>query len=673
MDRVSISAKLRDCCPPSFALGLMLLLSPCSAQAPASSPLRPVQVYIGGQLVQSPIACCRDEKNVFIPLQAIGATGARWRLESSGEAVRLKPAGSEQWRELAVATPDGKPMVVLSDLARLLDADVELAPRAASGAQPTPVTLVDRVYLLARLKRVRVDDGDLKVETSFPVPYRVRMITDGTIRRAYMDLCGAEVEDSFAPDPVPGTETRVTRLRAGQFNLDTARVVAELAPRAWLKEQDVAATADGRAAAALLGPQVQLADSLASPPAAGRPPGRAVQQAGSPGGTAGQTAETSSGARGQLPFRAATQRPRRPDVAAPAPGNSVGGTQSQGPMNGSGNETPPAHSSTLVLQLPGPGTAVGPRPASDALNVEGVDVSPDSDTEVHVHVRTSSTPHIRIHYLNGGDLGVLIRGAKVDLKDPSQAQCKLNHPLLQGYSIDPAPDGSGVEVTLHTSRFVGFGYDLGPTGLTLDLRQPRNATGVLADKLIVIDPGHGGSSTGATCAGCDEKNFTLAISLKLRKAFEAAGVRVVMTRDRDVDVALDSRPELANSLHADFFVSIHNDSNGVLNSASGTSTWFHMQDPSSRALAECVQQAIVRVSGIPSRGVMSDRTMYQHGFAVLRLSKMPAILVEVAFINDSHDRRCLCNSEFQEAVAKAIVAGFRRYVEGSPQTAMLVP
>ena len=72
------------------------------------------------------------------------------------------------------------------------------------------------------------------------------------------------------------------------------------------------------------------------------------------------------------------------------------------------------------------------------------------------------------------------------------------------------------------------------------------------------------------------------------------------------------------------------------------------------------------VTGIPSRGVLSDSIMYQSGFAVLRESKMPAVLCEVAYINNINDRRKLLDENFQRRVAQAVCDGLRRYVEGNP-------
>jgi N-acetylmuramoyl-L-alanine amidase len=157
--------------------------------------------------------------------------------------------------------------------------------------------------------------------------------------------------------------------------------------------------------------------------------------------------------------------------------------------------------------------------------------------------------------------------------------------------------------------------------------------------------------------------------MRLRALLEQYGARVVVTRDSDVDVPLYDRPKLAITIGADLFISIHNDSTPHLNSASGTTTYYHAADPSSRALAVCVQDAVRAVTGLPSKGALSDSVLYASGLAVLRNSTMPAVLCEVAYINNSGDRSRLVDPAFQERVAQAMCDGLRSYVEGRPSPA----
>jgi N-acetylmuramoyl-L-alanine amidase len=257
----------------------------------------------------------------------------------------------------------------------------------------------------------------------------------------------------------------------------------------------------------------------------------------------------------------------------------------------------------------------------------------------------------------------------LNLADMTSAEQNFSDRLVKGMKAE-AIGGTAplTRIGVWMERVLGFSIKAQDGQIMIELRMPRNATGSLADKLIVVDAGHGGAATGASGGGVYEKNITLAIARRLKKQLEAAGARVVMTRDGDIDVGLSTRPELANSIGADLFVSIHNDSAPRPNSASGTSTYYHKGSSDSRALAVCVQRAIVEVSGLPSRGALSDGILYQNGLAVLRGSRMPAVLVEVAYINHNRDRMKLVDPDFQQRVAEAICSGLKTYVEGGNVT-----
>lgn len=224
--------------------------------------------------------------------------------------------------------------------------------------------------------------------------------------------------------------------------------------------------------------------------------------------------------------------------------------------------------------------------------------------------------------------------------------------------------------TLQVKTEAPMGVRVGVVGKHLEVRftKPRGAGGTLAGKTIVLDAGHGGRDSGAVGRFGDqevrEKDLTLAITKRIASILEAEGSTVVMTREEDTFVELYSRPELANSCNADFFISIHINSNTIVNSRSGTFTYFHMDVPDSRLLADCIQAEIARISGLPDNGTRSDRTLYDTGLAVLRAPAMPAVLVEVAYINHESDVRKLLDEAFQQAVAEAVVRGLREYIGG---------
>jgi len=233
-------------------------------------------------------------------------------------------------------------------------------------------------------------------------------------------------------------------------------------------------------------------------------------------------------------------------------------------------------------------------------------------------------------------------------------------------------DAGTVRLVLELSRAVGASLMRGKGHLTVNLRLPRGATGTLRQKIIVIDPGHGGNQVGARFREGNrtvyEKDITLAIGLKVAERLAKLGASVIMTRAEDASVGLYERPAIANQAGAHFFISIHCDSNPRPNSASGTTIYYHRDDADSRALGQAILNEIVKVSGLPSRGVRSDTTLYQSGLAVLRTSQMPAVLIEVGYLNHWYDRKKLLDPQFQDAIAAAIVRGLKAYVEGSAET-----
>ncbi|MEI6514063.1 MAG: N-acetylmuramoyl-L-alanine amidase, partial [bacterium] len=94
---------------------------------------------------------------------------------------------------------------------------------------------------------------------------------------------------------------------------------------------------------------------------------------------------------------------------------------------------------------------------------------------------------------------------------------------------------------------------------------------------------------------------------------------------------------------------------------------------SSAALAMAIQAQIGIVNELPNNGIRSDKTIYGTGFAVLRASSMPAVLVEVGYINNDNDREYLLNEEWQGKMAEAIAFGIRSYLGDGDNIALQRP
>ncbi|MFM9873185.1 MAG: N-acetylmuramoyl-L-alanine amidase [Fimbriimonadaceae bacterium] len=228
-------------------------------------------------------------------------------------------------------------------------------------------------------------------------------------------------------------------------------------------------------------------------------------------------------------------------------------------------------------------------------------------------------------------------------------------------SFSTSSDGESAILTLQTKRALAFSASTSGNTIRIRLYVP-SSSGTLNGKVIVVDPGHGGKDSGASSNGVTEKNLTLTIGQALGEALSKAGASVIMTRDSDIYPSLTARAQIANDSKAAVFVSVHINSINKDNSRSGGITFFHMQDPEDRLLAECIQSEIGKVSYIPDLGTWSDRRIYQSGFSVLRNSTVPSVLIEMGFINHKNDRAQMTQKDFADRVAKAIVRGIQIFL-----------
>lgn len=183
----------------------------------------------------------------------------------------------------------------------------------------------------------------------------------------------------------------------------------------------------------------------------------------------------------------------------------------------------------------------------------------------------------------------------------------------------------------------------------------------LKGKIIAVDPGHGGSDTGAIGPNnTEEKDITLAISSDLGKLLSAEGAKVIMTRTSDHDVApegasdieeLQARVDIANEAKADLFVSIHADASPEL--VTGTTTYFY--PGSSDYLASLVQNSLVSQLKLYNRGFQPN------DYYVLKNTNMPAILTEAAFLSNPKEEKLLLSPSFNKKVALGIYNGIQKY------------
>lgn len=180
---------------------------------------------------------------------------------------------------------------------------------------------------------------------------------------------------------------------------------------------------------------------------------------------------------------------------------------------------------------------------------------------------------------------------------------------------------------------------------------------------IAIDAGHGGYDNGATYQGRREKDDNLDIALAVGEILEQNGVEVVYTRVTDVYDSPVRKAQIANEAGADYFISIHRNSSPNTNMYSGVETLVYDDTGIKAEMARQINEQLAQV-GFNNLGVNERRDL-----AVLRRTQMPALLVEVGFINTDADN-ALLDANFEEtaqAIADGILntLGIRNEIEGN--------
>lgn len=174
---------------------------------------------------------------------------------------------------------------------------------------------------------------------------------------------------------------------------------------------------------------------------------------------------------------------------------------------------------------------------------------------------------------------------------------------------------------------------------------------------VVLDPGHGGNDPGAI-GTVQEKKLVLDVALRTRQFLNAAGIDVVMTRDRDMHLNADKVTDLrmrSNMGSAGLaFVSIHANAMPAQNALKGygVETWYNPNHRLSPALASIMQKSMVDTSGAFSRGIKNSQSL-----GVLRSNRVPAVLVEVGFLSHPVDTINLTDQNYLDRVALGIARG----------------
>jgi N-acetylmuramoyl-L-alanine amidase len=211
------------------------------------------------------------------------------------------------------------------------------------------------------------------------------------------------------------------------------------------------------------------------------------------------------------------------------------------------------------------------------------------------------------------------------------------------------------------------------------LVRPHRVPDVGKVQTVVLDPGHGGHDKGQVSRYGAEKDFALDVARKLRSILQAKGLRVIMTREGDYFVPLEVRAKIANSARDSIFVSIHFNATNDDPNATGFEIFsftprgapstsdgnvaarsFNMQpgssvDAQSMALSACIYHSVLGQLREYDRGIKRAR------FAVLRLTKVPAVLIEGGFLTERGESKLISNKDWRAKLAGAIGVGIENY------------
>jgi N-acetylmuramoyl-L-alanine amidase len=167
--------------------------------------------------------------------------------------------------------------------------------------------------------------------------------------------------------------------------------------------------------------------------------------------------------------------------------------------------------------------------------------------------------------------------------------------------------------------------------------------------IVVIDAGHGGFDRGGIPGQrVPEKNIALDVALRLKVKLQAAGYKVIMTRDNDVFVPLPTRVAIANSYRNAIFVCIHFNS-AARAGANGIETYYYRGD--SVTLASNIHKNVI--AGAPSE----NRGIRRRGYYVLRKTAIPGVLVECGFLTNPTEARLAQTTAYRDKLAENISRG----------------
>ena len=187
----------------------------------------------------------------------------------------------------------------------------------------------------------------------------------------------------------------------------------------------------------------------------------------------------------------------------------------------------------------------------------------------------------------------------------------------------------------------------------------KNSPTISSMKKVVLDPGHGGSDSGAIGGGYYEKTLNLEVAKLVAEKLTKKNVYVYMTRSKDTTVSLEDRTNYSNEINPDIYVSIHTNST-VQEDSYGVETHYYKDD--SYSLAQLIHSKFASSKNL-KKWDTKDRGVIKSRFYVINHTEAPSVLIEIGFISNTQEREKLLTKERQEQIADSIADGILEYLK----------
>lgn len=189
----------------------------------------------------------------------------------------------------------------------------------------------------------------------------------------------------------------------------------------------------------------------------------------------------------------------------------------------------------------------------------------------------------------------------------------------------------------------------------------RRGVGALAGRVVVLDPGHGGADQGACAHGLVEAELVHDLAMRVEGRLGALGVTTYLTRSAETCPTDEERARFANDMAAEIFVSLHLD---ALDSeqASGSACFFYGAVLPAREVRSAVGERLAELicREIATRTDLVNGRTHPKSWELLRLTRMPAVRVDLGYLSSPGDAARFATPEFRDALAEAVVAGIQR-------------